>query len=415
MHDDLNTTYNVIGTSSDVHVVDTTTTMLTDHQSPPPPSLLCRLNAQISFIISGLILILLNQFLADCGVNSPYAGFNGMAKGVGFLFCAAVWAILFRTPDISRSLTWRRARRVAAIAYPVAVADIMDTVFATGGIVWAKSGLFVIAFSSITVWVALLRRTCLRQRQAWNKWISVFAITGAIAASGAQSMDGNIDVMRMVGVAATLVAAFADACMYMFVEKLLTISTKGEVYVEDVDQAEEEVDSKVEGEEEETVTVLSRDNDDDSRSVSPFELLCLVGLVSTIFSCVWMFFFFVGGWWQKEVVPIPGCGFPTHNVTDGKGSKETVGFYLGLWFVLGVVGFGVHYVAFFYLVKHENCLTASVSKASQSAMIFFLSSLFFCVRSDDQCLTTLKIVCAVVVCLSVVLYSTPVKKSSFKC
>jgi drug/metabolite transporter (DMT)-like permease len=305
-----------------------------------------------------------------------------MAKGGGFLFCAAAWSLCFGAP----SLSWKRLRNVAVVAYPVAICDICDTVLATGGIVWAKSGLFVIAFSSITVWVALLRRLCLKQRLSWNKWCSVVAITLAIGASGAQSIDVKSDiVLRVIGVAATLIAAFADACMYIFVEKLLKNNEK----------------------------VLEDEELNALRKVSPFELLTFVGIISTIFSFVWIFTFFIGGWWVEDISIIIGCGFPnstSSGTSSSTSSGTTLVYYLVLWSILGIIGFGVHYVSFFYLVKHENCLTASVSKASQSAIIFFLSSVFFCSRSNAQCLSTLKVVCAAVVCLSVVLYSAPVQK-----
>ena len=396
--------------------------------------------AQLSFITSGLVLILLNQYLADCGVNSPYAGFGGLAKGGGFLSCAAVWYLFFGARPASFS--WKRLSQVASSAYPVATFDIMDTVFATGGIFWAKSGLFVIAFSSITVWVALLRRLCLKQRQAWNKWCSVVLITVAIGASGMQSIDvkqsdKETDVvgLRIVGFASTLVAAFADACMYIYVEKLFKNHENGVVVVvlEEDEQGEEDAASRVregkEGGVDGMRLLLAETNDGggdgegdgdgddvgDTTKVTPFELLTFIGLVSTAFSLAWMFIFFIGGWWATDVKVIQGCGFQNNiNATRGGGHTggRTAWYTLGgLWILLGVVGNGVHYIAFFHLVKHENSLSASISKASQSAMIFFLSSFLFCSPSSPtQCLTPLKIACAAVVCVSVVLYSVPMQK-----
>merc|ERR1712032_456934 len=116
---------------------------------------------------TGLVLILLGQFLADCGVNSPYSGFNAAAKGIGFLACTGVWALANfigracspKQKQQTRSCCARLSSRqqwwtIVKLAGPVAAVDFTDSVFAAAGIMWAKSGLFVIVFSSITVWVA---------------------------------------------------------------------------------------------------------------------------------------------------------------------------------------------------------------------------------------------------------------------
>ena len=48
---------------------------------------------------------------------------------------------------------------------------------------------------------------------------AVIAITTAIAASGAESVDGSVSFLRNI-IIVTLVFALADAAMYIFVEKL---------------------------------------------------------------------------------------------------------------------------------------------------------------------------------------------------
>ena len=124
--------------------------------------------AQGVFLVTGIGMVLLNQVLANCGVNSPYAGFVACAKGFGFGVFSAGWAALnwWRKgtirDDPSVPIHWRRLMMHAG---PVAAMDLLDTVFETGGIVWAKSGLFVIVFSSITVWVALMRKFILKRCQ----------------------------------------------------------------------------------------------------------------------------------------------------------------------------------------------------------------------------------------------------------
>jgi len=396
-----------------------------------------RLVAQAAFVLSGLVLILLNQYLADCGVNSPFAGFNAAAKGIGFLVCALVWRCCCCCCSESRFDAAPRLPQIVRLALPVALFDVCDTIFATGGIVWAKSGLFVIAFSSLTVWVALLRKLCLKKKQAWTKWLAVVLISAAIAASGVQSVDGKeFDTLTMMGILATLVAAFADASMYICVEKAIKPAKNKERSVNRCDEGYAQILDKEDEEDKEqeggtAVAAVAADNDDEIVQVeqflvTPFEMTVFVGVVSTAFSVVWLGVVWLGGFWSQIVVPIAGCGW-AHNRngttwTGAAGSNDpkqhhniNTLFFVMLWAVQAIVGYGVHYIAFFYMVRHENCLNASISKACQSALIFFMSSVFFCERSQSQCLTVVKEISAVVVCLCVLLYAMPVRRGSRHC
>ena len=60
---------------------------------------------------------------------------------------------IFHIRSLGRpGFSWRAVAKTVA---PIATSDIMDSIFTTAGIKWAKSGLFVVVFAFITVWVAL--------------------------------------------------------------------------------------------------------------------------------------------------------------------------------------------------------------------------------------------------------------------
>ena len=400
--------------------------------------------AQLTFVVSGLVLILLNQYLADCGLNSPYAGLTGAAKGFGFLFCSLVWFLF--SVDCNKSMfktcrqqlcRHKRCRKIFFIGFPIAGFDILDTIFTTGGVVWAKSGLFVIAFSSITVFVALMRKYYLKKKQVWLKWLSVVLITGSIAAAGGASVNSQgFDFFVIIGVVATLLAALCDAGMYIMVEVALK-PAKHDTMDEDItwlppglpgmdddydgdddndddDDDEDEIHryTSYNTEEEEEALLPQIFSPDASTTITPFEMLFFVGACSTILSIIWLIILCVGGWWDTVVKPVEDCGFVSKNNSINPSlsssplsstSSSLMWYYLSLWILQGVVGYGMHYISFFYLIMYEDCLAASVSKASQSALIFFLSSVFFCEHSPSQCLSEIKIIAAIVVFFSVIM------------
>lgn len=165
--------------------------------------------AQLTFVVTGLVLILGLQQLSNWGANSPYAGFAGAAKGVGFLTLAGIWTIgerclglqansdgekrgdeeqvvgqTFRerlnavraaaeeearqqeemahgkftslstedqTQQVKEGDLRGRWMRIFSYVWPAAACDILDMVFTIGAIDFAGSSLFVVIFSSLTL------------------------------------------------------------------------------------------------------------------------------------------------------------------------------------------------------------------------------------------------------------------------
>lgn len=412
--------------------------------------------AQLAFVSTGLLLILLAQLLTDCGVNSPWVGFAALAKGVGLLICVVLWILIDcaisglcskdRTPRAQLIFRRLRSKRVwstlTRTALPAALADLGDTIFATAALLWTESGLFIVLFSSLTVWVALLHKIFLRKKKVWTKWLSVVVITFAISATGIESLlvsqsQTNFDALLLLGIVFAVVAAFCDALMYVSIEKAISMEDKAvgdpasklDSLVQNTDEgndggsetevqklADEPADRNSFDSSGFNTTLLHSETD---KSLDLVEVSLFMGLFSLMASILWVAVVLISSSWNKLVKPVGDCGFNASKQTAaasqlaklwmlrGTTLDLSVDTLLWLWTLQGIVGFGVHYIAFFYVIQHANSVVAGISKACQSALIFSLSSFFFCQRSQSQCLTATKVAAALIVFVSTILYSLP--------
>ena len=129
---------------------------------------------------------------------------------------------------------------------------------------------------------------------------------------------------------------------------------------------------------------------------TPFEQTAAIGVISAFVGALWVSILFLTGTWDDIVQPKWDC--------LGRPSSSIELEFLLLWLGQGLL-YAAHYIGFFYIVLYSNSVTAGVAKATQSACVFFLSSLFFCASDQAQCLTTGKIISASVVFLSVIMYA----------
>ena len=85
----------------------------------------------------------------------------------------------------------------------------------------------------------------------------------------------------------------------------------------------------------------------------------------------------------------------------GRARREVV----AVWAVDALFYFA-HFLSFFHCCSCSNAVIAAVNKSLQSALVFFLSSAFFCGRDDAQCLTAMKVVSALGVCVAILVYGS---------
>ena len=202
--------------------------------------------ANVIFFVSGPIMVLVNQQLgahfSPCatlalvlisaprravylGGGDPEAFAGGFFQYAGFLVCQALctipWLLCGRptTPCVREfrlfpnGIKWTLVKLVV----PVALFDVGDKYFQLFGIQAAGSGLYIVIFSSLTVWTALIRRFGFGRALPNIKWLAVLLITAGLAVDAVSTEMNSpvegIDLYLLGGMAAALAAALFDACV----------------------------------------------------------------------------------------------------------------------------------------------------------------------------------------------------------
>jgi hypothetical protein len=356
-------------------------------------------------------------------------------------------------------------RAVLLIAFP----DIADTFFAIYGLNHTGSGVFVMVFAFVTIWVAALRWFFLRLGLSTIQMLAIGLIVGGQAVvvldertSGGEGGDGNHsqfknhtphaggggaggkDALFMFGMSAVLVASLADAIMYVFSEKALNTLTPagagagiarvgtggdstGGGLLQDVQGWGESSSSDAllpvaayEDEVAAAAAIVAHGADALNR-LEPVALARQRGgggegremgnehrLVT-----------------EDEVCCLVGainlgltCCYVGGYSAAGKwgawvsepihakgGDPTTVAV---VWMINSVLYFA-HFASFYYVCR-QSSVSAGVNKASQAAAIFFTSSALFCNDYSEQCLTVYKGIAAVLVCAGVLLYGVKLEQ-----
>jgi drug/metabolite transporter (DMT)-like permease len=109
----------------------------------------------------------------------------------------------------------------------VALFDFGDKWFQLFGIKGAGSGLYIVIFSSLTVWTALIRRVGFGRKLEWTKWAAVAMITIGLAVDSinvvvehpvkcdkdGEPVQDRVDMTLIFGMLAALTCAMFDAAM----------------------------------------------------------------------------------------------------------------------------------------------------------------------------------------------------------
>jgi drug/metabolite transporter (DMT)-like permease len=113
------------------------------------------------------------------------------------------------------------------LVVPVALFDFGDKWFQLFGIKGAGSGLYIVIFSSLTVWTALIRRVGFGRKLEWTKWAAVAMITIGLAVDSinvvvehpvkcdkdGEPVQDRVDMTLIFGMLAALTCAMFDAAM----------------------------------------------------------------------------------------------------------------------------------------------------------------------------------------------------------
>ena len=115
----------------------------------------------------------------------------------------------------------------------MAVCDVLDTVLTVAGMRWGGSGQFVVVFSSLTLWIGLLRTCVLQRRQSalqvrgccpavtrclrqCVQWLAILAICAALAVNGVAEVKvvegNNLPISAVVVLGPELGCVDAGGC-----------------------------------------------------------------------------------------------------------------------------------------------------------------------------------------------------------
>ena len=189
--------------------------------------------AQLAFFFSGLY-VTLNQYETNWGANKAKAMLNALAQYGGM--AVGGYAIIHALRRARRPtglwplplLADRRTRRaVLAMALP----DLAAAPFQVYGLNVTGSGVFIVVFATVTLWVAALRYCALGRGLRALQVAGLCMIVGGqclVVQDGAGAGRRDAVAFRFVlGVLSILVAAFLDAVRPAGVARLFFFSGRG--------------------------------------------------------------------------------------------------------------------------------------------------------------------------------------------
>jgi len=301
----------------------------------------------VCFLVAGITQTLMNSQFDDMGFAKKSENFiNAMGNPVGqFLFAAF---------DLRLWKNWHM--QLVWYAVPIVVFELGCNLFSQISIARVGSGMFQVIYSFVVVLNGLLSHFCLGRTLGWGSWLAVFFICGAVALSAmAQlALPGSDPTTQAIGLGAGLISTGFVSAVYVMSNFLLATPWE-------------------------------------KSAPKPMVLAQIVGVMETIVISIYMVSYVVPNW-QRLVVD---------EITPG-----TTSLSIGLWYAAYLFVCGVHQYSFYFSCSlgPAGAVTAGVNKCVQTAILFFLSSAFFCDTNSSQCLSIAKIWGAIGVCVGVLLY-----------
>eukprot|EP01052_Picozoa_sp_SAG31_P030532 SAG31_NODE_3137_length_4632_cov_3.575871_3_plen_310_part_00 len=270
----------------------------------------------ISFCSTGVCQTISQGYLARHGLNNPTSGLLLLPTYLGM---AMAFPVLFRAEhQTSRP-------RFDPKFVIITLMDLLGQLFITLSVIWAGGQIFMLAYSSITVLVALLKLWILDKNQTSQQWLGLGIITGGIMVNMAEAGGETTDSVG-IGVLAAVVAAACYAVVYVVSEKTL---------------------------------VPGHDT-----APSPASLCAFDGVVN---SYIIGFFIIVhtGPQWELLI---------SANVVAKGGQYGSIASVV----VLLMIAAGVHNWSLFELQEVSGAVAAGVNKAVQTVSVFVAADICFC-------------------------------------
>eukprot|EP01047_Picozoa_sp_COSAG01_P053596 COSAG01_NODE_5762_length_4048_cov_3.069385_1_plen_487_part_00 len=340
------------------------------------------------FLATGIPMVLLLAEVTHIGGNNPLA-FIGAVSTYSGLLGGGVGAILLGRLFRPRAAggTLQSNTSVACDVYgnevfrngvcfftvlPIALADIGDKYFMAFALTHAGPGLYIVIFSSLTVFTALIRYFFLKRQLLPIQWLAICVINLGLGLTSLNAEFKKFSWELAGGIAASLACAFADAIFYVLCERALT-----------------------------KLPQTQRPSEND---------ICTVhGLIGAVLTAMYISIYSLAGRWGTWVE-----GYKNDTMTRSKGQYEggSDSLVAILWVVIGVI-YWLHYLTFYYCTGLASSVASGVNKSAQATLVFVGSHLLFCHPNDyndhtaskTECLTYERAACCAIVISGVLLYS----------
>ena len=276
--------------------------------------------------------------------------------------------------------------------------DILSQGLCLIGLVYAGSSIYIIVYSSTTIWAAVWSYFLLQKYLNIRQWLSVVVVVAGLGitaldtkSSGNGSGSGGVGD-AVVGIVMILLGSFTHALTWVLIEKW---TSQKKCQAESASERESR-SGTVSGT---RVSEWHSGSEEKSPpSVAAPELVCsLMGIFGCVFYSIWQVVYTIPRWDELVTAPIAAKG--------GNEWHICIAFML-----LAFMGF-LHAVSFYHLLGHVGSVATGVLKGVQSVAVLVLSHEAFCAIESSQCFNVYKGVSLVVVLSGVYFYSVSTEKS----
>jgi len=295
------------------------------------------------------------------GANKSRTYVGSLAQNTALLLVVA-YTILQRRkskePSLEPFKVW--IKRILPFASPIAIFDIGIKYLTMYGITKLGTSLYVVIYSFVTVTCALMRRFVLHRHLSVLQWFAIVMITSGLVYNGV-AKGSLTDDATAEGIFIVLLAAILDSFVYVLAERAFI----------------------------------------HPRGPTPIEMTSFVAAISFIYTVLYIAGYSAAGMWHSWVIdPIRSSDC---EVTD---------YTIVLVWVAEAAVFIIHYLTFMLSIENTSSVATGVSKSLQSASVFFTGHLLFCKEgflfgcsSKKTCLTTAKVISAIIVFFGTALYA----------
>ncbi|KAL8274961.1 hypothetical protein Esti_001161 [Eimeria stiedai] len=304
----------------------------------PPGQLLLQLALVIAFLTAYCVQPLLVDVIK----------YNGGANASTFSiliphYYSMMMVGLLPTKQSLGECDWRKGLVVSLL-------DIVNQLLKKAGLIYAGAAVYIVVDSSSLVWTAVWSELLLKRNLSPTQWFAIFIISLGVSLKASQ-LNLSFSDEEFVGVVLILCASILMGLTFVLNEKFM----KG------------------------------------SKPVEGPNLVCMMGVCSSIVITCWTGFWTLPQFKQVVLDPIIAKGGSLHTVAS-----------CSLW--LFISGW-VHSGTLWYLMSSFGAVSTGILKGLKVALVFLISHFLFCELHPSQCLNAWTSASAATCVFGVILYS----------